>query len=110
MPNFLGFHNAFFHLDTYGLPLGIQIDLAEKHGPVMRGNVRLADGVRIALDSFVYDAVAAGWKFDKAISLCEEALAERYGTSAAAAHVGRLASGCKAFIAGGGLDRWRRRG
>ena len=51
MSEFLGFHGAFALLDTYGLPLSVCMDECEKKG------------FRVAADSFVYDAVRAGWPY-----------------------------------------------
>jgi hypothetical protein len=62
-----GYHGSFYLLDTYGLPLSSSMDAcAEK-------------GMRVALDSFVFDAVKSGWTFDHAFSAVEEAVVEKFG-------------------------------
>lgn len=81
--SFPGFHNAFYFVDTYGLPLVFQMDVAERRG------------LQVALDSFVRDAVLAGWKFEKAIAACREALTERHGAQIGHEMTERLSRGMK---------------
>ena len=86
---FVGFRDAFKYLDTHGLPLAIQMDFVE------------ARGLRVALDSFIFDAIRAGWKWEKAIGTVRDALEERHGTEKAAEVMKDLAVGCKRAIANG---------
>lgn len=54
--------NAFFYVDTYGLPLEM----------VMRRTSEL--GSAVDLSAFMLDAAGAGWSFDKAYAVCNEAV------------------------------------
>ena len=92
---YVPFHNAFMYVDTYGLPLSMCMDECEKQG------------ARVAADSFVYDAVRAGWSFDKAIAVVVEAWSEKYGAARANSLKQPLVDGCKKYIAGGILERPR---
>lgn len=87
------FHNAFMYVDTYGLPLSICMDECEKQGAC------------VAADSFVYDAIKAGWKFEKAIAVVVEAWAEKYGITTARRLEPLLVNGCKKRIANGILEK-----
>ena len=62
-----GYHDAFKMLDTFGFPLVMCMDECEKKG------------FRVALDTFVFDAIKAGWSFEKAIAVVTEAVTEKYG-------------------------------
>ena len=81
--NYVGIENAFKYLDTYGLPLVMHMDFCE------------SKGFRTALDYFVADAVKAGWKFEKAISVAQGALQEKYGPKLGQEVARRLESGIK---------------
>jgi hypothetical protein len=78
-------------LDTYGLPLGICIDWMRSHG------------MTIISHEFIIEAVRAGWKFEKAMAVLREAIAEREGTKDADAVVKWLEPYCKSLIAKGAL-------
>ena len=84
MENFAGIENAFKYLDTHGLPLIMHMDFCEKKG------------FRTALDHFVADAVKAGWKFEKAMSVVQEALQEKYGPKLGQERAAILESGIRA--------------
>ena len=89
---FPGFERAFFYLDTHGLPLVEQMDACE------------AKGMRVALDTFVYDALRAGWAFDKAMAVVQEALTEKHGVVKAEEAMKILRYGCVKRIAAGELN------
>lgn len=65
--SFPGYPNSFRLLDTFGLPLLMQMDECESRG------------IRVALDLFVRDAVLAGWTFEKAMVSVREALVDKHG-------------------------------
>lgn len=85
-----GFDGAFKMLDTFGLPLALTIDEVEKAS----GGTKV-----VALDSFVRDAVNAGWGFDKAIATCREALVLIHGPIIGNEQAERLEAGMKRFHA-----------
>lgn len=63
-------HEGFFMYDTHGLPLWVQMDYC------------LSRGCTVALDSFVMDALSAGWSFEKACAPVREALEMNFGPDA----------------------------
>lgn len=93
--SFVGFHDAFKYLDTYGLPLAMCMDACEKHG------------LRVAADSFVYDALIAGWSWEKSLATVQEAWADKYGSAKSRELIAILSHGCAREIAYGKLNRWR---
>lgn len=82
-------------MDTFGLPLSIAMDTIEKYG------------LRVATDIFVYDAIVAGWSFEKAVVVVWEAWADKYGPRKAGELREILECECKKKIAGGILETHR---
>jgi hypothetical protein len=81
----IAIENAFKYLDTFGMPLVVQMDRLEKSGDT------------VALDVFVRDAVNAGWTFEHAIACCREALMEKHGPVLGSECAERLELGMKQF-------------
>lgn len=54
--------NAFFYVDSVGLPLEMVMRAASKHGHAVN------------LSAFMLDAAKAGWSYKKALSACNDAV------------------------------------
>lgn len=90
MDKYAGFHEAFYLLDTFGYPLEMSMSRTEEEY-----------GMRVALETFIYDAILAGWTFKKAISVVWGAVADAHGSVKASEITDRLTTSCANEIARG---------